>query len=94
MRAWKRSAVLTLILLAVGLVPWLGAPSGPADGPPVPGADGAAGGPSTPFALVGTASCSARGCHGRFEPAPGQADAPVLLDEYTRWTRQDKHADA
>lgn len=43
------------------------------------------------FPLVGTASCSARGCHGGNEPA---ADPDRCgQDEYTRWAH-DRHADA
>jgi mono/diheme cytochrome c family protein len=46
--------------------------------------------------LAGTASCSARACHGGLEPVhplpPGQS---VGQNEYTRWlTNGDKHADA
>src|SRR5436190_23001612 len=41
--------------------------------------------------LVGTPSCSARGCHGGIEPVAGQR---LLRDEYTSWVRTDKHAAA
>lgn len=44
-------------------------------------------------ALMGTASCSARGCHGGMEPvsAGGQT---ALQNEYTTWIGWDKHARA
>src|SRR5205814_170817 len=41
--------------------------------------------------LTGTASCSARGCHGSLTPA---AENPVQFDEYTRWQRHDPHTRA
>src|SRR5437588_11735091 len=45
--------------------------------------------------LIGTASCSARGCHGALGPASRPADgAAVLQDEYGRWLANDKHAQA
>jgi hypothetical protein len=47
--------------------------------------------PGLPHKLVGTASCSARACHGRIEPVPGQA---VRQDEFSTWTAHDKHAQA
>jgi hypothetical protein len=43
------------------------------------------------FGLVGTASCSARACHGGFEAVPGQR---VRQNEFVTWTAQDLHADA
>ena len=47
--------------------------------------------PEKSLPLVGTASCSARGCHGSIEPAvdPDRCGQ----NEYTRWTH-DRHADA
>jgi hypothetical protein len=45
--------------------------------------------------LAGTASCSARGCHGAPAPRPGQAaDAAVQLDEFTKWLAEDPHTQA
>jgi hypothetical protein len=46
--------------------------------------------------LAGTASCSARGCHGALGPRSGQApDAPVQLDEFTKWiSSSDPHTRA
>jgi hypothetical protein len=44
-----------------------------------------------PPLLVGTASCSARSCHGALEPASGLG---LRRDEYTVWLRDDKHAAA
>src|SRR5438132_12913453 len=41
--------------------------------------------------LAGTASCSARGCHGGILPRKGQL---IEQDEYTLWLTQDKHAQA
>ena len=41
--------------------------------------------------LVGTASCSARGCHGSIDPAP--APERCQQNEYATWSR-DPHADA
>jgi hypothetical protein len=40
---------------------------------------------------VGSASCSARGCHGSVEP---WADKTILRNEYTSWLHNDPHAGA
>jgi hypothetical protein len=49
--------------------------------------------PARDFAktLAGNPSCSARGCHGRLEPVPGQR---VQQNEFLSWTLHDKHARA
>src|SRR5687768_16978224 len=56
---------------------------------------GPAAAPDRP-ALSGTASCSARGCHGRIEPLSGvDADnAGSLRNEYTLWLLGDPHVRA
>jgi hypothetical protein len=43
---------------------------------------------------VGTASCSARACHGSPTAQASDAEACVNRNEYTRWVATDKHAEA
>jgi hypothetical protein len=82
------------LLVAIGIaLPALGfwtLSSGPLQGTPVgPGSPAE----PKPLALVGTATCSSRGCHGRLEPSdPGTESASHF--SYTTWCRHDKHADS
>jgi hypothetical protein len=46
-----------------------------------------------PPALVGTASCSGRGCHGDLEPSGPTAESASRFS-FTTWCRRDKHADS
>jgi hypothetical protein len=77
-----------LVLVPVGIVAW-----GLADRQarkPIEDSGPALQAPAATL-VVGTASCSARGCHGAVEPISGSA---LLRDEYTTWVRQDIHASA
>src|SRR5271168_4434409 len=47
--------------------------------------------PASPNQVVGTASCSGRGCHGSLSP---DTHAPINKDEFTTWLFHDKHASA
>src|SRR5208282_477711 len=47
--------------------------------------------PTRQTALVGTASCSARGCHGALEPL---AESPSSRSSFSRWLDRDPHAGA
>jgi hypothetical protein len=86
---WFLIPAVGLVSLAVGF----GQPARPAAAPELPDAR-----PVLPrlFSLAGTATCSARGCHGALEPRPAQApNAPVQLNEFTKWiTSHDPHARA
>ena len=46
---------------------------------------------TTPGKFLGSASCSARGCHGGIEP---RHDGSVEQNEYTRWVLDDPHSRA
>src|SRR5947209_5847913 len=46
------------------------------------------------ISLVGTGTCSARGCHGGFEREEPEKGHKIALDEYLRWLIHDKHASA
>src|SRR5262249_39028315 len=66
---------------------------------PAPGPRGQTGQPGAPRrmespavqGLTGTASCSARACHGRLLPNTGER---IEQNEYTIWQSKDKHARA
>lgn len=93
MRVGKVSWALAAAAVLGGTVLWLRAQAGAVGGPAAQPAAEANAGPR--FALVGTASCSARGCHGAVEGATGVPENhPVLRDEYTRWLGADVHANA
>src|SRR5437660_1732111 len=46
--------------------------------------------PAVPSRWAGTASCSARACHGGIDPVA----EPVLRNEYTTWVTRDRHQQA
>jgi hypothetical protein len=93
MRPSKRACLLTLTAVLTGLALWARPPAVPRSVPAEPAV--APGRLAVSPPLVGTASCSARGCHGAAQPRPGQAaDARVRLDEFTRWIGQDPHVQA
>jgi hypothetical protein len=83
----SQHCVRCLLLLAVPVGLWL-------TGPQAQTSTQTAGQPpeahSVP-ALVGTASCSARGCHGAITPKKGER---IEQNENTIWLTQDKHARA
>jgi hypothetical protein len=84
-RLWGGAAVAALAAAALW-ASWPaaeGSPAGPAAGNPPPAAG--------PSALAGTASCSARGCHGALAPVAGQ---DIRRDEYAIWLTEDRHAEA
>lgn len=60
-----------------------------AESPSAAAADERTAAPS--LTIAGTASCSARGCHGRLEPS---ATSFVHQNEYTLWLARDRHAQA
>ena len=95
----RRRHVIALLALAGAWAAWTAWNAGG----PVSGADQGDKEPAKAVALtllpppllVGTAACSARGCHGALGPASKPADgAAVLQDEYGRWLGNDKHARA
>jgi hypothetical protein len=91
MHARRLSWALAFLALGGGLLLWLATRPGPAAQAPAP--PGLVAGPAAD--LVGTATCSARGCHGAPTPrATARADEPVRHDEYTRRLAQDPHAAA
>jgi hypothetical protein len=90
MRLHKLAWSVTLTAALAGLVLWGRLRTAPA-GPP-PGGEGPGPAPSAAMPK-GTASCSARGCHGALEPRQGP-DSPVRLDEFTKWIAQDPHTQA
>src|ERR1700689_2516213 len=88
---WKVALplLLAIVMVGVGAARTLLRPTPGNTGGPVESAGRGKAVHSLP--LVGTASCSARGCHGSIEPA---ADPErCRQNEYTQWTH-DRHADA
>jgi hypothetical protein len=80
-----------LAVVPLFAVPWLASAS-KVEGPP--SAKGPASQPvkaAGDFALVGTASCGGRACHGSIEPL---GDGAVRQNEFTTWLTHDRHADA
>lgn len=89
LRRWLLKGLVPLGLVA-GLALWLGdwprPQRGSSEERPAPVKQTG----TIEMALVGTASCSARGCHGGIEPRSG---ATCQQNEYSLWVR-DRHADA
>src|SRR5438094_1431547 len=84
---------IAIAALAGGLVVWTAYGGGRSSSEEAQGKQGSS--KAAAPRLVGTASCSARGCHGALGPTSKPADgAAVLQDEYGRWLANDKHARA
>ena len=93
-RTWVNSGAV--VLIAAGLVVWIGLRlASVREQTPTAAAQPVAGARQPAFLLTGTASCSARGCHGSLTPpASVAAEEPIQFDEYTRWNGQDPHTRA
>ena len=88
-RQWSLLVAAVTVLAAPGI--WMALRANPVAAPPVP-SSAPADAPAVDTApLVGTAGCSARGCHGRIGPGP---DPAVRQNEFSLWLEQDRHAQA